>query len=54
MLETKRLILKKHTLDNVEKMNKWRNDPILLYFNDDIPVDSELVPGRDKLSMFIA
>jgi len=44
MLETRRLLLKKHTLENVEKMNKWSNDPILLYYDDDIPEDDELVP----------
>ncbi len=44
MLETKRLILKTHTLENVEKMNKWGNDPQLLYYDDDGPEDFEPTP----------
>ena len=44
MLETKRILLKTHTLDNVEKMNQWANDPILLYYYDDDPEDNELTP----------
>lgn len=44
MLETKRLLLKSYTLENVDKMNKWRNDSILLYYNDDLPENSEPVP----------
>lgn len=44
MLETERLLLKSHTLDNVEKMNKWSNDPVLLYYDDDEPIGNELIP----------
>lgn len=44
MLETKRLLLKKHTLGNALKMNKWENDKVLLYYDDDVPEDEELVP----------
>lgn len=36
-LETERLILTPHTLDNAEKINRWSNDPELLYLNDDEP-----------------
>lgn len=43
-LETDRLILKPHTLANVEKLNAWENDPELLYYNDDQPEDRELDP----------
>lgn len=38
-IETERLVLKRHTLDNVQKMNEWANDPELLYLNDDAPDD---------------
>jgi RimJ/RimL family protein N-acetyltransferase len=38
-IETERLVLKPHTMDNVEKINQWSNDPELLYFNDDAPDD---------------
>lgn len=37
MLETERLILKPHTMDNLNKMNKWRNDNELLYYDGDCP-----------------
>jgi RimJ/RimL family protein N-acetyltransferase len=40
-LETERLIIKPHTLANVEKLNAWENDPELLYYNDDQPEDRE-------------
>jgi RimJ/RimL family protein N-acetyltransferase len=40
-LETQRLLLKPHTLDNAEKLNAWENDPELLYSNDDQPEDRE-------------
>lgn len=44
MLETKRLLLKYHVLENVEKMNKWSNDSILSYYDDDIPENSKEIP----------
>ncbi len=44
MLETKRLLLKYHTLENVEKMNTWSNDSILSYYDDDSPENSKLIP----------
>ncbi|MBC8526628.1 MAG: GNAT family N-acetyltransferase [Candidatus Cloacimonetes bacterium] len=34
-LITKRLIIKSHTLENLEKINEWFNDKELLYFEDD-------------------
>jgi RimJ/RimL family protein N-acetyltransferase len=40
-VETERLILKPHTLDNLEKMHRWENDPELLYYNDDQPEDRQ-------------
>jgi RimJ/RimL family protein N-acetyltransferase len=40
-IETARLMLKPHTLDNVEKMHLWENDPELLYYNDDQPEDRQ-------------
>lgn len=44
MLETKRLLLKFHTLENLEKMNRWNNDSILSYYDDDGPEDFEPIP----------
>jgi RimJ/RimL family protein N-acetyltransferase len=44
VLETKRLLLKAHTLENIERMNRWSNDAILSYYDDDGPEDSEVVP----------
>lgn len=44
MLETKRLFLKPHTLENAEKMNKWANDPELAYYDDDEPERTEPLP----------
>ena len=38
-IETERLVLKPHTLADVQKMNEWSNDPELLYLNDDAPDD---------------
>ncbi len=40
-LETHRLSLKPHTLDNAERLNAWENDPELLYSNDDQPEERE-------------
>lgn len=37
ILTTEHLILKPHTMDNLNKMNEWENDPELIYFNDDDP-----------------
>ena len=36
-LETERLVLKPHTLANVEKMNLWENDAELSYYDDNQP-----------------
>jgi|GEM_PF-423952 len=36
-LETERLVLKPHTLANVEKMNLWENDTELSYYDDNQP-----------------
>lgn len=44
MLETKRLFLKPHTMDNLIKMNKWRNDNELLYYDGDCPLVVEPIP----------
>lgn len=44
MLETKRLVLKPHTMANLEKMNKWRNDNELLYFDGNSPEVIEPIP----------
>jgi RimJ/RimL family protein N-acetyltransferase len=41
ILETPRLNLKPHTLDNAEKLNAWENDPELLHYNDDQPPDRQ-------------
>jgi RimJ/RimL family protein N-acetyltransferase len=38
-LDTPRLTLKPHTLENASKLNAWENDAELLYYNDDQPVD---------------
>ena len=38
-LETDRLILKPHTPGNAEKLNQWRNDPGLLNYNADQPLN---------------
>lgn len=44
MLKTKRLALKPYSLDNAEKLNKWMNDPELLYYNDDAPIPNKPKP----------
>ncbi|MDF2674103.1 MAG: N-acetyltransferase, partial [Clostridiales bacterium] len=44
MLETNRLVLKPHTMANLEKMNKWRNDNELLYYDGDCPEVIEPIP----------
>jgi len=44
MLETKRLLIKPHTMANVEKMNKWSNDSMLSYYDDDGPERTEPIP----------
>jgi RimJ/RimL family protein N-acetyltransferase len=38
-LETERLLLKPHTLADVEYMHLWENDAELLYYNDNRPED---------------
>jgi len=40
-LETERLLLKPHTLANVNSMQAWENDPDLLYYSDNQPEDRE-------------
>jgi RimJ/RimL family protein N-acetyltransferase len=35
--ETGRLVVKPHTLANLELFNRWENDPELLYYNDEPP-----------------
>ena len=36
-IETARLVLKPHTLENAPRLNEWENDPELIYLNDDQP-----------------
>jgi [ribosomal protein S5]-alanine N-acetyltransferase len=40
-LETNRLILKPHTLDNLALMHEWENDPELNYYNSEQPEDRQ-------------
>ncbi len=44
MIETPRLLLKKHTLDNLESLKKWFNDPELCFYDDDEPF--RFIPGE--------
>lgn len=39
-METARLLLKPHSLDNLELMHAWETDPELLYYNDSHPEES--------------
>lgn len=32
-----KVILKQHTIDNIKKIDKWMNDPELLFYDDDQP-----------------
>jgi RimJ/RimL family protein N-acetyltransferase len=36
-LTTERLLLKPHTLSNLERLNAWFNDPELSYYDGDDP-----------------
>lgn len=36
-IETGRLILKPHTMDNLERLHRWDNDPEVIHYNDDQP-----------------
>ncbi len=38
-IETERLILKQHSMANLEKYHAWENDPELLYLSSDEPED---------------
>lgn len=37
-IESARLVLKQHTLENAVRLNEWENDPQLIYYNDDQPI----------------
>jgi RimJ/RimL family protein N-acetyltransferase len=37
MITTARLVLKPHSIENVEKLNEWENDVRLTYYNDNQP-----------------
>lgn len=36
-LETERLLIKPHSMSNLEKLHQWHNDPELGYYDDDQP-----------------
>jgi RimJ/RimL family protein N-acetyltransferase len=44
LIETPRLVLKPHTMNNVELMNKWWNDAEIHYYDDDGPELTEPEP----------
>jgi RimJ/RimL family protein N-acetyltransferase len=48
-IETARLVLKPHTLENAPRLNAWENDPQLIYFNDDQPEPYSAQPLKETI-----
>ena len=48
-IETTRLVLKPHTVENAARLNKWENDPQLIYLNDDQPEPYSTQPLEETL-----
>jgi [ribosomal protein S5]-alanine N-acetyltransferase len=48
-IETARLVLKSHTLENAPRLNAWENDPELIYFNDDQPEPYSEQPLKETI-----
>lgn len=48
-IETARLVLKPHTIENADQLNRWENDPELIYYNDDQPEPYSSLPLEETL-----